>query len=77
MNATSGYFKELNAILKYPAIKDISKISNGSATENYAVPTNKEKVHNWGYLQRKTLLMADIDVANYINRIIRAIPKDN
>jgi putative aldouronate transport system substrate-binding protein len=69
VNATSGYFKELNAYIeKYPAIKDIlgEDFLNGSAIngKNYAVPTNKEKVHNWGYLLKKDLVdKYDMDVS--------------
>ena len=34
------------------------------STENYAVPTNKEKVHNWGYLLKKDLVdKYDMDVS--------------
>lgn len=61
VNAASGYFTELNQYIeKYPAIKQIlgEDFLNGSALngKNYAVPTNKEKVHNWGYLVRKDLV---------------------
>jgi tRNA(Leu) C34 or U34 (ribose-2'-O)-methylase TrmL len=55
MNAASGYFTELNSYLKkYPAIGQIvgKDFLNASQVDgkSYAVPTNKEKVHNWGYL---------------------------
>ena len=61
INASSGYFTELNDYLdKYPAIRDIlgEEFLNASAIngKNYAVPTNKEKVHHWGYLLRKDLV---------------------
>ncbi|NLN65028.1 MAG: ABC transporter substrate-binding protein [Clostridiaceae bacterium] len=61
VNSTSGYFTELNAYLdKYPAIKEIlgEDFLNGSAIngKNYGVPTNKEKVHNWGFLLKKDLV---------------------
>lgn len=60
-NAASGYFLELNSYLKkYPAITQIlgEDFLGGSAIngKNYAVPTNKEKVHNWGYLLKKDLV---------------------
>lgn len=70
VNAASGYFKELNAYLdKYPAIKNIlgEDFLNGSAIngKNYAVPTNKEKVHNWGWLVRKDLVEKyNMDISN-------------
>lgn len=62
INATSGYFTELNGYLdKYPAIRAVlgDSFLNASAIngKNYAVPTNKEKVHHWGYLLRKDLVM--------------------
>ncbi len=61
INASSGYFTELNGYLdKYPAIRNIlgEEFLNASAIngKNYAVPTNKEKVHHWGYLLRKDLV---------------------
>jgi len=61
VNAASGYFTELNGYLeKYPAIKQIlgEDFLNGSAIngKNYGLPTNKEKVHNWGWLLRKDLV---------------------
>ena len=57
-NAAAGYFLPLNDYLKkYPAIVEIcgQDFLNGSAIDgiHYAVPTNKEKVHNWGYLLMK------------------------
>ncbi len=60
-NAASGYFLPLNDYLKkYPAITQIlgKDFQNASAVDgvNYAVPTNKEKVHNWGYLLKKDLV---------------------
>lgn len=60
-NASAGYFRELNDFLaKYPAITEIvgKDFLNGSAIDgkNYAVPTNKEKVHNWGFLLKKDLV---------------------
>ncbi|RCX17548.1 carbohydrate ABC transporter substrate-binding protein (CUT1 family) [Anaerobacterium chartisolvens] len=69
-NAVAGYFYELNGLLeKYPKIKEIvgADFLNGSAIngKNYAVPTNKEKVHNWGYLLKKDLVdKYKIDAAN-------------
>lgn len=74
VNATSGYFTELNGYLeKYPAIKKIlgEDFLNGSAIngKNYAVPTNKEKAHNWGYLIDKRFVdKYNIDVSK-INTI--------
>ncbi len=61
INATSGYFTELNGYLnKYPTIRNIlgDSFLNASAIngKNYAIPTNKEKVHHWGYLLRKDLV---------------------
>lgn len=61
VNAGAGYFRELNDYLaKYPAVTEIlgKDFLNGSAIDgkNYAVPTNKEKVHNWGYLLKKDLV---------------------
>lgn len=61
VNAASGYFTELNGYLaKYPKIKEIlgEDFLNGSAIngKNYALPTNKEKVHNWGWLLKKDLV---------------------
>lgn len=61
INATSGYFIDLNGYLdKYPSIRAIlgDSFLNASAIngKNYAVPTNKEKVHHWGYLLRKDLV---------------------
>ncbi len=60
-NAAAGYYRELNDYLaKYPKIKEIvgEAFLNGSAIngKNYAVPTNKEKVHNWGFLLKKDLV---------------------
>lgn len=61
LNASSGYFTELNGYLeKYPAIKGIldEKFLNYSAVngKNYAIPANKEKAHSWGYLLQKDLV---------------------
>ncbi|MBP7176495.1 MAG: ABC transporter substrate-binding protein [Thermoclostridium sp.] len=61
INASSGYFTELNGYLdKYPVIRSIvgEEFLNASAINGkiYAVPTNKEKVHHWGYLLRKDLV---------------------
>ncbi|AGC69602.1 extracellular solute-binding protein family 1 [Thermoclostridium stercorarium subsp. stercorarium DSM 8532] len=70
VNAASGYFTELNGYLeKYPAIKQIlgEDFLNGSAIngKNYALPTNKEKVHNWGWLLRKDLVEKyNMDISN-------------
>ena len=70
VNAASGYFTELNGYLaKYPKIKEIlgEDFLNGSAIngKNYAVPTNKEKVHNWGWLLKKDLVdKYNMDVSN-------------
>lgn len=60
-NAAAGFFTPLNDYLaKYPAIYEISgkDFVNGSAIDgiNYAVPTHKETVHNWGYVLQKTLV---------------------
>ncbi len=60
-NAAAGYFLELNDYLaKYPAIYEIvgKDFVNGSAIDgvNYAVPTLKETVHNWGYLLQKSVV---------------------
>lgn len=61
VNAASGYFTELNGYIeKYPKIKEIlgEDFLNGSAIngKNYGLPTNKEKVHNWGFLLKKDLV---------------------
>lgn len=58
LNANKGYFTELNQYLeKYPSIYEIcgKDFVNGSALngKNYAVPTNKEQCHNWGFLVLK------------------------
>lgn len=58
VNANLGYFTELNDYLeKYPAIYEICgrDFVDGSRIngKNYAVPTNKEQCHNWGYLVMK------------------------
>ncbi len=60
-NAAAGYFLKLNDYLtKYPAIYEVAgkDFVNGSALEgvNYAVPTHKETVHNWGYLLQKSIV---------------------
>ncbi|NLV35343.1 MAG: ABC transporter substrate-binding protein [Clostridiaceae bacterium] len=60
-NAAAGYFTELNDLLaKYPAIYEIAgkDFVDGSALDgiNYAVPTHKETVHNWGYLLQKAVV---------------------
>jgi len=60
-NAAAGYFLPLNDYLaKYPTIYEIcgKEFVDGSALNgiNYAVPTNKEKVHNWGYLLMKSIV---------------------
>lgn len=60
-NAASGYFTELNLYLdRYPAIKEIlgSDFLNASRIDgkNYAVPANRKKVQNWGYILRKDLV---------------------
>ena len=61
VNAAAGFYLQLNDYLaKYPAITEIlgKDFLNGSAIDgkNYAVPTNKEKVHSWGYLLKKDLV---------------------
>ncbi len=72
-NATSGYFTKLNGYLdKYPAIRRIvgEKFLNGSAVngKHYAVPANKEKAHNWGFLLKKSLVdKYNMDVNNIIS----------
>jgi putative aldouronate transport system substrate-binding protein len=87
VNAASGYYTELNPYLeKYPAIKQIlgEDFLSGSALngKNYAVPTNKEKVHNWGYLVRKDLVdkynmnLTGIDSYEKIEPLLKII-KDN
>lgn len=58
VNANAGYFKELNEYLeKYPGVYEVCgrDFVDGSAIngKNYAVPTNKEQCHNWGYLVLK------------------------
>jgi putative aldouronate transport system substrate-binding protein len=61
LNAPAGYFTVLNDyIAKYPAIQEIlgKDFLNASRVDgkNYALPTNKEKVHNWGFLLQKSLV---------------------
>jgi putative aldouronate transport system substrate-binding protein len=61
LNAPAGYFTELNGYIeKYPAIKEIlgEDFLNASRIngKNYALPCNKEKAHNWGYLLKKDLV---------------------
>ncbi len=58
LNANKGYFTELNQYLeKYPSIYEVAgkDFVDASAIggKNYAVPTNKEHCHNWGYLVLK------------------------
>lgn len=60
-NASSGYFAELDTYLdRYPAISEIlgEDFLNASRVngKNYAVPANRKKVHNWGYILRKDLV---------------------
>ncbi len=60
-NATAGYFTELNDyIKKYPGVEQVLGTSFLNATQingkNYAVPTNKEQAHNWGFLLKKDLV---------------------
>jgi len=79
VNAASGYFTELNGYLeKYPAIKDIlgEDFLNGSAIngKNYGLPTNKEKVHSWGWLLRKDLVEKyNMDIQSIEHEPIEAI----
>jgi putative aldouronate transport system substrate-binding protein len=61
VNAASGYFLQLNDLLnKYPKVKEVvgEDFLNGSAIDgkNFAVPCNKEKVHNWGFLLMKSIV---------------------
>lgn len=60
VNANAGYFKDLTPYLQNSKITEIvgKDFLNGSAIngKNYAVPTNKEKVHNWGVLLKKDLV---------------------
>ncbi|MCX7773876.1 MAG: extracellular solute-binding protein, partial [Clostridia bacterium] len=60
-NAVNGYFKPLNDYLaKNPAIEQILGKDFMNATQingvNYALPCNKEKVHNWGLLLKTDLV---------------------
>jgi len=60
-NASSGYFAELDAYLdRYPAIREILGEAFLDASrvngKYYAVPANRKKVHNWGYILRKDLV---------------------
>lgn len=79
VNAASGYFTELNPYLeKYPAIKEIlgEDFLNGSAIKgkNYGLPTNKEKVHSWGWLLRKDLVdKYNMDIKSIEHKPIEAI----
>lgn len=61
VNASLGAFYPLNGFLeKYPKIKEIlgEDFLEGSAIngKNYALPTNKEKAHNWGFILKKDLV---------------------
>ena len=59
-NASSGYFTDLTAMLKDSSITKVlgQDFLNGSAIngKNYAVPTNKEKAHDWGVLLLKSMV---------------------
>lgn len=60
VNANAGYFVDLTPYLKDSPIREIvgDDFLNGSAIngKNFAVPCNKEKVHNWGFLLKKDLV---------------------
>ena len=61
MNAGEGYFLPLNDyIAQYPEVTQILGDDFIKGTQingvNYAMPCNKEKFHNWGYLLRKDLV---------------------
>lgn len=60
-NATSGYFLPLNDYLaQSPAVEQVLGKDFMNATQingvNYALPCNKEKVHNWGFLLKTDLV---------------------
>lgn len=60
-NATAGYYTVLNDyIKKYPGVEKVLGTDFLNATQidgkNYAVPTNKEKAHSWGFLLKKDLV---------------------
>jgi putative aldouronate transport system substrate-binding protein len=61
-NANNGYLEDLTSYLKTDKGQEIVKILgqdflNGSKIKgvNYALPTNKEKAHDWGFLVRTDL----------------------
>ena len=58
VNANAGYFVDLTPYLKDSPIREIvgDDFLNGSAIngKNFAVPCNKEKVHNWGFLLKRS-----------------------
>lgn len=68
--AANGALLPLNDLLaKHPQIEEIlgTDFMNGSAINGvrYAVPTNKEKAHNWGFLLKKDLVEKyNVDVAS-------------
>lgn len=62
-NANAGYFEPLTSYLSTDKGQEIVKILgqdflNGSKIGgvNYALPTNKEKAHDWGFLVRNDLI---------------------
>ena len=60
-NALAGNFEDLGPYLeKYPEIKKLLGDQFIKASQingkTYALPTNKEKFHNWGYLLKKDLV---------------------
>ena len=68
--AANGALLPLNDLLaKHPKIEELlgKDFMNGSAINGvrYAVPTNKEKAHNWGFLLKKDLVdKYKVDVAS-------------
>lgn len=58
-NANSGYFKQLDDYLKDSPVRQVvgDDFLNGVKIngKTFAVPCNKEKVHNWGFLLKKDL----------------------
>lgn len=61
LNSSNGYFTQLDDYLaKDPTITNIigQDFMNGIKIggKTFAVPTNKEKVHNWGFLLKKDLV---------------------
>jgi putative aldouronate transport system substrate-binding protein len=61
LNATRGAFLDITDLVRKHAPKTVAMLGesflNGSAINgrNFAIPANKEKAHNWGFIIRKDL----------------------